>query len=575
MKRTIVFFAVSTVLSSSVIAQQNAQSSYKEGREDSIENITVYAQKRPQDIKDVSVAVSVLSDEILEQLNIKDTTLLSAQLPNVKITANTGEGAPPVLNIRGVGSLDYNNTTTAPVAVYVDNIAGGALSNSGVYLFDVEHIEVLKGPQGTLFGRNTTGGAILINSKRPTYDTEGFVDLGLANQDHVTAEGVFNTAISDNTAVRLGFSHQDYDYSSNNLEPGFPQAGMRQNYFRILLQHQADNYQYLLKLYAEDWKGNVKPVRSKGYIAPDGSTCAPSQAGTLACTDNFGFNVGSDDFHDVRLDDDSPHSTKREGMSLELSYDLSDHSSLISISGYNQLDRIHTFNCDASPARLCDGDLGVDSRVFTQELRINHELGEHYLIAGLFFIDEQIEQDNRIDLFYDFRAITADGPAHFFYDNQVDIQSIAGFGQFDYRINDNWSLTAGLRFTGEETDYRATSQINVPTEVGDFNGVLVPGWDFSGKISDDEFSGKLALNNNISNHLSIYYSLSRGFKSGGYNGSLAFSPDEARLAEYGPETITAWEIGSKATYTDFNVNAAIFYYPSVMEWILWDPRTVA
>ncbi|BDX06611.1 Plug domain-containing protein [Planctobacterium marinum] len=96
-------------------------------KQQSIENITVYAQKRAQDSKDVSVAVSVLHSEVLEQLNLKDTTQLSAQIPNVKITANTGEGAPPVVNIRGVGSLDYNNTTTAPVAFYVDNVVGGGI----------------------------------------------------------------------------------------------------------------------------------------------------------------------------------------------------------------------------------------------------------------------------------------------------------------------------------------------------------------------------------------------------------------------------------------------------------------
>lgn len=564
---TIISLLISAAFSAQTNAVQNSKDSQSDAVPETIENIVVYAQKRPQDSKDVSVTVSVLSGETLEQLGIKDTTLLSAQIPNVKITTNTGEGAPPVLNIRGVGSLDYNNTTTAPVAIYVDNVVGGALSNSGVYLFDVERIEVLKGPQGTLFGRNTTGGAILVNSKRPTKETEGFVNIGFANQDHLKAEGVFNVSFSDsaffeNTAMRVGFSHQDYNYSSNNLEPGFDQAGMRQNYFRFLLQHEAENYQFLFKTYAEDWDGNVKPVRSKGYIPiiDDETGCGSDVAGTTACTDNFGFNVGSDNFHDVRLDDNSPHSTERQGISFELNYEVSDSFSLTSVSSLNQLDRVHTFNCDASPARLCDGDLGVDSKVLTQELRINQKLGDHYLIAGMFFIDEQITQINRIDLFRDFRAVTEEGPAHFFYNNEVGTQSIAAFSQLDYQLSGSLTVTAGIRYTSEETDYLATSQINVPTGPGDFDGILVPGWNFTGDVNDDEISGKLALVQKVSDNQSIYYSLSRGFKSGGYNGALAFTPDEARLADYGPETLTAWEVGTKASYTSISFNVAAFYY---------------
>ena len=528
----------------------------------SIEKITVYAQKRAQNSKDVSVAVSVLQDDILEQLNLKDTTQISAQIPNVKITANTGEGAPPVVNIRGVGSLDYNNTTTAPIAFYEDNIVGGALSNSLLYLFDVERIEVLKGPQGTLFGRNTTGGAVLITSKKPEFITEGYVTLGTANQDHHKIEGVFNTALTEQTAVRLGFSQQDYDYSSNNLAPGYPQAGMKQNNFRFLLNHQTEQWQLLFKLHGADWDGNVKPVRSKGYIAnlSTGELCAPDIAGTSACTDNFGFNVGSDKFHDVRLDDNSPHRTERIGSSVELNYRLSEDSTITSITSVSQLDRLHTFNCDASTARLCDGDLGVDNRTVTQELRLNQQLGEHYVIAGLFYLDEAIEQDNQIDLFYDFRAAITAGPAHFFYDNKVDTQSLGVFGQVDYQINDDFTLTAGLRYTKEDIDYLATSTINVPTFAGDFEGVTVPGWNFAGEVNDNDVSGKLALVQKVTKQTSVYYSFSRGFKSGGYNGALAFTPDEARLAAYGPESLKAWEVGLKTQMTDLHLNFAAFYY---------------
>ncbi|WP_111979207.1 TonB-dependent receptor [Algibacillus agarilyticus] len=528
-----------------------------------LEKITVYAQKRKQNLNDVSVSVSVLDEELIKQLTLKDSTQLSAQIPNVKITANTGEGAPPVVNIRGVGSLDYNNTTTAPVAFYIDNVVGGTLSNSLLYLFDMERVEVLKGPQGTLFGRNTTGGAVLLQSKRPDHELGGYVTLGLANQNHQKLEAVANVPLSDNTAARVGISHQDYDYSSNNLEAGVPQAGMRQNNFKLLVAHTSDKFDALFKLHAADWDGIVKPVHSKGVVAIDGGGewCSPEQAGSLACSDNFGFNDGSADFHDVKIDNHSPHTTERQGGSAELTYRLSDDTAITSITSFNQLDRLHTFNCDASPSQLCDGDLGVDDKVFTQELRVNHEFGAHYFIGGLFFIDEAIKQNNQIDLFRDFRSITTTGPAHFFYDNQIDIQSIAAFSQVDYALNSTFTLTTGLRFTSEETQYRATSMINIPTELNDFTGTVVDGWDLSGKQASDEFSGKIALVQKLSPDASVYYSVNRGFKSGGYNGALAFSYDEARLAEYGPETLTALEMGSHIQVNqNVQVNAAAFHY---------------
>ena len=541
-----------------VASEQNENSK----QDDDIENIVVYAQKRHQDIKDVSLAVSVLSTETLQQLYLKDTTMLSGQVPNAKITANTGEGSPPVVNIRGVGSLDYNNTTIGPVGFYFDNVTGGSLANSLLYLFDIDSIEVLRGPQGSLFGRNTTGGAVLINSMVPVHDTEGYLTLGVANQSHDKAEGVFNTELNENLALRVGFSHQNYHYSSKNLEPGYAQAGMHQNNYRVLVQHESEGLDVLFKLHAANWQGNVKPVRSKGYIAnlETGEFCTAELAGTEACTDNFGFNVGSDDFHSVQLDDDSPHKTERSGGSIEVNVDINPNTSLTSVTSINQLDRLHTFNCDASPAQLCDGDLGVDNQVLTQELRLQQQINQHYLISGLFFIDENIHQDNQIDLFRDFRASIETGPVHYFYDNRLDIRSAAIFSQLDFSLSDSLTLTAGLRYTNETTNYTANADINVPIAPGDFDGTEVNAWDLNGTVSDAEFSGKLALIQQLNPHTNVYYSFNRGFKSGGYNGALAFSANEARLAEYGPEILNAWEIGVKTGKQNYRASAAAFYY---------------
>lgn len=528
--------------------------------DDEIEEITVYAQKRAQDARDVSVYVNVLNEELLKQLNLKDTSQLSAQIPNAKITTNTGEGAPPVINLRGVGSLDYNNTTTAPVAVYVDNVVGGALSNSLIYMFDMAQVEVLKGPQGTLFGRNTNGGAILLQTKRPEAVFGGYVQLGLGNHDHDKQEAVLNLPLGDNTAMRIGASRQDYEYTSNNIQPGAPQAGMRQNNYRLSISHEGDNFDIFFKLSGADWDGNVKPARNKGFIGPAG--CREALAGTQQCTDAFGFNVPSDDPQTVMSPGITPHTTEKTGATLQWTWRINDRHELFSITATSDLDRLHTFDCDNSPTNACFGDLGVENDLFSQELRLHSEFGEHYLISGLFYINEEIIQDNQIDLFRDFRPVLAAGPAHFMYDNTVDIESIAAFSQLDYKINDNYTLTAGLRFTDESTNYTAKSDLNVPTAAGDLVGAtLTDFWNLSGEQADSKFSGKVALVQKLNDEVNMYYSISKGFKSGGYNGGLAFSADEARLSQYGPETLLAYEMGSKMLFSNgARLNVAAFYY---------------
>lgn len=538
-----------------------------------IETVVVYAQKRPQDNKDISVTVNTLNEDLLHLLDLKDTTQLSGMIPNAKITANTGEGAPPAISIRGVASLDYNNTTTAPIAVYVDDVVGGALSNSSVSLVDVEQVEVLKGPQGTLFGRNTNGGAILIRSKRPEDELSGFGRMGIGNQSLKRWEGVLNVPLQETTAIRLVYSRQDYDYSSNNLFPSAPQAGMEQQSYRLSLQHRADDFDAYIKVFGANWDGLVKPPRNKGYFLNGTPSCPESQAGTTACTDAFGFNVGSDAFHDVNTDGNAPHETDKSGASMQLQWRLNENHQLISISGFNQLDRLHTFDCDNSPSNICWGDLGVDNTMFTQELRLHSEWKDTYLLSGVFYINEEISQRNQIDLFRDFRAILPSGPAHFFYDNQVDIRSKAIFSQLDLRLSDSLLLTAGLRYTDEETDYLATSDINLSLFAGDLVGTTVDGWRFSGTQEDSKVSGKLALTQAINENINLFYSINKGFKSGGYNGGLAFTPDEARLAQYGPESLMAYEVGSKMSFEDTLFNITAFFYDYEDQQIFMNQQT--
>ncbi len=539
-----------------------------------IEVIEINAQKRPQDIRDVTISVSTIDGENIKERRLKDTTALSSIAPNFKITQNAAEGTPPAVFIRGVGSVDYNTSTQSPVGVYLDGASGASANSQLINLFDVESVEVLRGPQGTLFGRNSTGGAILIASKSAQFENSGYLNLGYGQRNHLSVEGALNRKLNDQVAARLAFSHQDYEYSTNNLWPTAPQANMRQSNVRLSLLGKWDKLKLDTKMYTGKWRGVVNPGGNIGVIKSfDPATGAPQafcdakQAGTTACTDAFGFNVGSNDFYNVNVNNDisnnSPHISDTTGININAEYQINQDSYLVSISNYSELERKHYYNSDSSPARLGEGNQDVYTDTFSQEFRLHQQIGKLYLTTGLYFLKEDIVQDTHFDLFRDFRAIEGllSNSSMFFYDNTIDIQASAVFAHGEYTLTDSSTLTLGLRYDDESTDYRAVGNVNIATFAGDQLGLTVPGWDISGKVEDNNLSGKLAFQHKFSPQHSAFISYSKGYKSGGYNGALIISQEEAINNDYGPETLNAYEIGLHSQLApNIRLYNAAFYY---------------
>ena len=443
----------STSLAACVMASAVAQGAETEK---DMEVISVYAQKRPQAIEDVSVAVSQVDGEILKAQHFKDSTEIGLFAPNVKITQNAAEGTPPAVSIRGVGLLDYNTANTSPVAMYLDGVAVGSANNQIVNLYDIEQLDILRGPQGTLFGRNSTGGAILIRSNRPEFDSYGALTLGVANNNATSVDGMWNQQLSDSSALRIAVNYQDYEYSTNNIYADSPTAGMEQKNARVSFLSEWDNVDLYLQAHIEDWDGIAQPVGNIGVVANPltGELCSPADAGSTRCFDNFGFNDGSDDFFAVSVNNDSPHKSDGYGFIAELNWHLNEQSTFTSLSSFNDLERSHAFNCDGSPARLCEGVLGLDTQLFSQEFRLLNEFADYTLTSGVYFADETIEQDNLNDILRDFRGILPTNlTATFIYDNELKMQNLAVFSQIEVPVADKWMITAGLRYDYESLEY--------------------------------------------------------------------------------------------------------------------------
>jgi len=528
-----------------------------------IELIEVKAQKRIQSIQDVPLSVTALSNEFVDHYHLFDSYQLNGMSPNVLISENAGVGTPGAVSIRGVGLLDYNTSNTSPIGFYFDEAASGSVNTQFAQLFDMQRVEILRGPQGTLFGRNTSGGAVLFYTNPPEEEFGGYLRTAIGTDELRRVESVLNLPLNDKHKLRFSALHSRSLYSgTNNLYLDDNEA-LEQNFVRTQYQYDTDEFTVNFKLTASDWSGLAQPYGHMGvYQAGTNQRCSTAAALSGVCTDVFGFNDHSSNFRDVSVDNDQPHDTEQVGGTLRLEWQLQDDLTLSLISSFNRLDRQHTTHCDASSLQVCEGHFGLDNNVFSQEVRLQGHNDRHQWIVGVFYLDEQLEQDNSIDLLRQFRiAGPASGAAQYFYDNDIDIQSMAGFVQDDIRLTPKLTLTAGLRYTKEKTDFHSVARVNVPT-ADSIQGISVPVWDVVDDIDLSRWLTKLAAVYQIDPQWNAYASFSSGFKSGGFNGGFLFSPEQALQARYEPEYVDAYEVGVKARlwHNKGNLSLAAFYY---------------
>ena len=394
-------------------------------------------------------------------------------------------------------------------------------------------------------------------SNQPTQEFGGYINANVAQQNTTSITGAVNVPLSDSTAIRFALNHEDYQFSTQNLMAGQSDGGLEQTNLRVIIKTELEDFTFTTKLHKEDWEGTSKPIGSLGVLKIDGSgNCSPSQAGSILCADAFSAQNGGDDYWDVRADNgDRIHKTDSWGAGFTLEWRLSDDITLTAISGYKVLERYHGWDSDG-PMNLIEGTMDTENSIFSQEINLAIQNGDTYWISGVFYVNEETDQKNDIDLFRDLRGVLPAGPGQFFYDNALENSALALYSQVDYPLTDNLMLTAGIRYTDETTDYHTIADLDV-------HGAYIPSrWDVTGKVADDEFSGKLALTQKLNEFTSIYYSYARGYKSGGYNAGYTTSEEQALDSEYAPEKLNAYEMGSKLQFwqQQASLHMAAFYY---------------
>ena len=499
-----------------------------------IEEVVVTAQKREQSLMDAAIDVTAFSGIQLREAGIDDVFGISKAIPGLTIQ-NTG--ANPQIFMRGVGTRITGTGLDSAVAVYVDDRFVTRQTGQVFDIYDVERVEVLKGPQGVLFGRNSTGGAIRIITAEVSDELEGELNFGYGTEEYQMASGFVNVPVTDNFGIRISAQTRQRDAFKENIIPGADDFDdLDAQSIRVKARWDVSDDSTLKFSYD---RSKATDLSSSGAVSLDrGNPRGVALGGiTTSERDKIASSLGTDPFYG---------SPKIESDSFQLRFEttLSDSLDLAAYLHYADFRSAKPGDYDGTSFQ----DIEVESAFFDAsdvgfgiELSSNSD-GPLSWVVGANAFEGDAESD------FDLRVGPAGGgkvrlsTGYGFYDNTA----YGVFGSFDYDLNERWTLTVGGRYTYEDKENSlATSLIAVATVSP------VPASDGE---SWNEFTPKVTLTYNLDNGI-IYGTFASGFKSGGYNHPLRVG------AVIQPETIDMIEVGYKADLSDsVRLTSAFFAY---------------
>lgn len=526
----IVFLAVTLVLQDTAQAQ-------------GLEEIVVTAQRRAQDIQDVPLAVSAFTPETLEDLQIKSAVDLVDLIPNLQGGNNTALGSATMYFLRGQGQDESFATFDPAVGTYVDEVFVARQNANNLSFFDVERIEVLRGPQGTLFGKNNTGGAVNIVMAKPTDQLGGSIEAGIGRFDRRSLRGSLNLPLTDNARVLISaFYVEDDGWVENTVTGEDVNAKEATGVRASLAMDLSDNVSWdVMADFVDDSQTNI--------------------TGTLVGDDVVSTSIlsrGLDAIYPGAVSKaDYGNETEAFNLTSNLGWET-DAGQLNLIVGSRQLDQDFLVNFPLP-------DFGAFLPVSPEDVFIIDNLGEHDqlsvelkwfgtymddrldLVAGLFYLDEE----NTTDVAAHFASAT---PSRDRIINNTT-ENTAIYFQSDYAFSDQWTGTIGARFTSEEKQFNVSD--NRPA--GDATDLTSANMDALGiprMIDEDVVTPRFALTYTPSDEVLIYGSATRGFRTGGWN---ARSNAVSGLLPFESETAWSYELGAKMNPSDtISFNATAF-----------------
>lgn len=508
-----------------------------------LEEVVVTAQRRDESLQSVPIAVTALSGEEMRIADISDLSGISVRTPGFSMGSfNKGQ---PQLFIRGIGSNADGAGSDVSVVTFLDEVYIGRAAGQVFDLFDLERVEVLRGPQGTLFGKNAIGGAVNMHTSKPSDTFYGRAEATLGNYDAMVIRGLVSGPLADNVFGKFSANMRQRDGYVESVVTGGEMSNQDNWGVRGALRFTpSDDLELqLIADYSEsDEAGNGRVLISPGLL-PDIAASA-------------GFRTGS--FDKTFADNTGVQKTEIGGLSLRADWQIG-NGTLTSISAYRMSEYQMSDDIPAWSLDIVGGPLDADTIVdeessqFSQEFRFSSSAMDERLqwIAGLYYFTEEVERNEDAQVFVAATAGTNLGFALSFQDNTTD--SYSAFLDMTYDLTDALSLTVGGRYTYEEKDIR---QVGVAPLV--VAHTINESYDVRDNETWDAFTPRVVLNYQFTDSVFAYASYSNGFKSGGYQGTAATAVGAA--TPFDQEDADAFEIGVKSELLDnrLRLNAAIF-----------------
>ena len=566
-----------------------------------LEEVVVTAQKREQNLQEVPISVTAFSGEQMDALGLSDFVDITQQVPGLQL--NTWSPKLTNFNLRGISQNTFNDNNEGPVAVYMDDAYLGSLNGVSGQLFDMERVEVLRGPQGTLFGRNATGGLIHYLSRDASdAETNGYLEGKIGNYDRYSVEGAAGGSLTENVRYRVSgrWNQADgYIKSLDSIIPGtdmvlFPGSGQDLgglDGFALRGTLQVDFSEQLQGnfwvKYAED-----NDVPTGGYVfencpfEANGVDCMVDAEGrtiTLGGVINFfGEPASAHDHYN-----EYPGFMNREQVSVtgRLNYTLDNGMELVSITNYFENDYNYDEDGDALPLPILTFQTFVDYNQWSQELRLSGETDRMRWQVGFYYLDMEWDGGTSVTGAPGFGQIVASGRilaaggvdtalatanpfngfegALSFQNYVLDSQNWSAFGQFDYDVTDELMLTGGIRWSQDDKSMdwalMFTDNFNpTPLTTGsdDALAAINPGVN---EIDYGDYALRVVLTYQMSEEIMLYGSVNRGIKGG--NWSIGGTPNiTASTFQHEEEILWSYEAGFKSGSDTFRLNGTFFYY---------------
>ena len=548
-----------TLGSNIAFAQQNSEGSRLSTL---LEEVVVTARKREESLQDTPISITAMTGDSLEVRGITNISEVGNITPNLNYVNNPqagGSSSVATVYIRGVGQRDFLGTIDNGVGFYIDDVYIARTVGATVELLDVDRIEVLRGPQGTLFGRNNVGGAMKLHSKKPTEDAGGYVSATIGTDSLYKLKGTFNAPVSDKflTSFSALVSEQDgYVDRPAGGDLGDDDTKSARGSF---LWQAADNLEvsFSADYSKEEENGPAFVLADTGTLSGPGvfadfynnvtagASCA--YPGGLSSSNPLCYNNQNYVSEDQNLGTAPTFSdTEVWGTKLTVEWDISDNLKLKSITAYRELDAQFARDSDASPTTVVHFFDDFVSEQFSQELQLSGSAfgGNLDWITGLYYFDEEGTNQNLLEF-----AI-----ANFISGSAFTTESKAAFAQGTYHINDKLDLTAGIRYTEEDKTYDPVQTVG-PNNIGLPIGLPIVPFGLNERTTD-ETTPMLNLAYDINDNLMAYATYSEGFRSGGFVQRIF--PPLPFVPDFGPEFVDSYELGFKYDTDAFSLNGAVF-----------------